>query len=160
MYENSTRSFNSLYMNVYVPLFEIWPAYFSPAYFSNVEQFKPKILVLNYKRVFSGKETEDFSLSYNVSSYPVTNIYWWRSKDGVRYQLITRCLVTAQICKKLDKGDENITKTSFQMKDIKFPQDDLFYKLNAINRKGNDSKIFRIQVLGKANDVHILYGDK
>ena len=117
-----------------------------------VDRFTPKIHVLNYNPVFVGKETEKFSLSYNVSSHTACNNTWWRSKDGLKYQLITRCLVHAQRCEKSDKGNENITKTSFEIKDLKFPQDNLFYKLVAANDKGNDSKTFQIQVLGKANE--------
>jgi hypothetical protein len=102
--------------------------------------------------VFVGNETENLLLSYNVSCHPLCKIIWRRSKDGVKYQLITQCLVDAQRCEKPDKGNLNITKISFEIKDLKFPQDNLFYKLVAANDDGNDSKIFQIQVLGKANE--------
>ncbi|CAB4005680.1 vascular endothelial growth factor receptor 2-like, partial [Paramuricea clavata] len=113
------------------------------------DRFRPKIHVRNYNSVFVRKETENFSLWYNVSSQPACKIAWWRSKDGVKYQLITQCLVDAQRCEKPDKGNLTITKTSFEIKDLKFPQDNLFYKLVAENDKWNDSKTFQIQVLAK-----------
>lgn len=120
-------------------------------FYSNVDRFQPKIHILNYKRVFVHKERDDISLFYNVSSHPVSNIYWWKSTDGVNYKLIARCLKSNQRCKDYE-GKENITKTLFSIKDVQFPADNnVFYKLNAMNTKGNDSKAFQIQVLGKAN---------
>ncbi len=102
--------------------------------------------------MFAVIEMNNFTLSYNVSSHPPSDITWWSSKDGVRYQLITRCLASAQNCE-THKGKENITKTSFEIKDIRFPEDRFFYKLNAKNDKGNDSKTFQIQALGKVIDT-------
>ena len=120
-------------------------------FYSNVDRFQPKIHILNYKRVFVREERDNISLFYNVSSHPVSNIYWWKSRDGVNYKLITHCLESDQGCEDHD-GKEHITKTLFSIKDVKFPADNnVFYKLNATNTKGNDSKAFQIQVLGKAN---------
>ena len=113
-------------------------------------QFKPRINVLNYKRLFAVNENEHLTLSYNVSSYPASNITWWRSKLGKKYELITRCLASSQNCDLVKYGNkENITKTSFTIKDVRFPEDSFFYRLNARNIMGNDSKTFQIQVLVK-----------
>ena len=106
--------------------------------------------------MFVHKERDNISLFYNVSSHPVSDIDWWKSRDGVNYKLIARCLKSGQRCKWEDTKDherkEHITKTLFSIKDVKFAADNnVFYKLNATNTKGNDSKAFKIQVLGKAN---------
>ena len=133
-------------------------AYSNSEILFNVDQFKPRINVLNYKRLFAVDEKEHFTLSYNVSSYPAPNITWWRSKMGEKYELITRCLASSQNCDLVKHGNkENITKTSFTIKDVRFPEDSFFYRLNARNDMGNDSKTFQIQVLGKTNDVNSYY---
>lgn len=77
----------------------------------------------------------------------MSNITWWRSKDGIKYQLITRCLAT-QSCDQ-HEGKESITRTNFRIRGIAFPQDNLFYKLNTTNDQGMDSRAFQVQVLGK-----------
>ena len=121
----------------------------------NLDSFKPIIHILNYEHVISRKETEDISLSYNVSAHPAFDMDWWKSIDGANYELITPCSVkTSQSCKETP-GTENITKTSFSLKGVQYPKDNaVFYKLNASNNKGNDSKTFQVQVLGEGNDVN------
>ena len=117
---------------------------------------KPEIHALNYKRVFAIKEKEDFTLSYNVSSYPASNITWWRYKRGGKYELITQCLPSSQKCERVKLGNKyNITKTSFGIKDLRFSGNSFFYRLDARNNKGNDSKTFQIQILGKMHDVNL-----
>ena len=90
---------------------------------------------------------QDFSRSYNVSSYPASHIKWWRSKDRDRpYELIAECPPSKECTKHL--GEQNITKTSFEIKDLKFPDDEFLYKCNASNTYGKDSKIFELEVYG------------
>ena len=124
---------------------------------SNLDRFKPIIRIVNYKNMIARRETENILLFYNVSSYPESKMDWWKSTDGTNYELITSCSTkTSQSCEKT-QGKENITKTSFLLKDVQYPEDnEIFYKLNASNYKGNDSKTFKIQVLGKEiNNVNL-----
>jgi hypothetical protein len=106
--------------------------------------------------VFFVHEKRNLTLSYNVSSYPAAVIEWWRSKNGVNYELITRCLASSQTCETHEVTDINITRVKFEIKDLRFSdlgsQVYSFYKLNATKLKENDSKIFQIQVLGKPDD--------
>ena len=102
---------------------------------------KPDIQIRNEKNNFYPNEGKDFSLSYKVPSYPESVIKWWRSKDGIEYELIT------------GRGKENITNTSFEIKDLKFPQDNFFYKCNASNQYGNDSETFQLEVYGNLNNL-------
>ena len=108
----------------------------------------PKIQIDNELVHFKPEQGKDFLLSYNVSSYPASHIKWWRSKDGIYYELITRCLPTEKCEKHL--GKENISKTSFEIKDLKYPEDNFFYKCNAFNKYGNASKIFQLEVCGSS----------
>ena len=89
-----------------------------------------------------------FLLSYNMSSYPASHVKWWRSKNGIHYELIAECPPSEEC--KTHLGEQNITKTSFEKKDLKFPQDEFFYKCNASNKYGNDSKTFQLEVYGNS----------
>lgn len=123
---------------------------------SNLDRFKPIIRVLNYKHVIARREMENILLVYNVSSYPPSEIDWWKSTDGKNYQLITPCSMNTSKSCKGTPGKESITKTSFLLKDVQYHEDNaVYYKLNASNYKGNDSKTFQIQVLGKRDVVYL-----
>ena len=117
--------------------------------FFNVDPSNPKIdiEVVNLQP----NQGKNFSLRYNVLSYPASHIKWWRSKDGIHYELIAHC-PPSQMCVKqtsmMKVRKENISKTSFEIRDLKFPDDEFFYKCNASNTYGNDSKIFRLEVYG------------
>jgi hypothetical protein len=108
---------------------------------------KPDIQILNEQSNFHPNEGKGFSLLYNVSSYPASDIKWWRSEDGKVYDLITQCLASKKC--EVHGGKENITKTSFEIKDLKFPNDNLLYKCNTSNDYGNDSKTFQLNVYGR-----------
>ena len=116
------------------------------------DPLKSDIQMLNQQNNFHPNEGKGFSLSYAVSSYPASNIKWWRSKDGKEYQLITQCLASKKC--EVHGGKENITKKSFEIKDLKFPQDNFFYKCDARNDYGNDSETFQLDVYG---NVHMLF---
>ena len=95
---------------------------------------------------------EDFSLSYNFTAYPDSNIEWWRSRDGIKYVHIASCFPKEVVgCKKSNEDlKEDITSTRFEIRNLKFPQDNgYYYKCNASNEYGNDSKVFRLHVYGK-----------
>jgi hypothetical protein len=87
-----------------------------------------------------------------VSSYPASDITWWRSKDGKEYELITQCLAS----KKCEDhgGKEFITESSFKIEDLKFPQDNFFYKCNASNDYGKDSETFQLEVYGNLSNLY------
>jgi hypothetical protein len=87
-----------------------------------------------------------------VSSNPASDITWWRSKDGKEYEFITQCLET-KTCKD-HGGKENIKNTSFEIEDLRFPQDNFFYKCNASNAYGNDSETFQLDVYGNLNMLY------
>ena len=126
-----------------------------------LETFKPEIRIFNSKNIFSINEQEDFVLLYNVSSYPASDIIWLKSNNGSKYEQITQCLSSSQTCEE-HKGNENITTKSFEVKEIKFRENNMFYKIKASNYEGNDSKTFRIQVAGKMNgleNVVVIYTD-
>ncbi|CAB3994903.1 Fibroblast growth factor receptor 2 [Paramuricea clavata] len=110
---------------------------------------EPDIQILNEQNNFHPNEGKGFSLSYHVLSYPDSDITWWRSKDGKEYELITQCLATNKCVKKDHGGKENITKTSFEIEDLRFPKDNFFYKCNASNDSGNDSESFQLEVYVK-----------
>ena len=120
---------------------------------------KPNIQIdeeVNYQT----EQGKDFLLPYNVTSYPASRIQWWRSKDGEhyefitqcpprpeRYELIPRCLPRLEMCEE-HSGKEKISNTSFEIKDLKYPQDEFFYMCNASNKYGNASKVFKLEVYG------------
>ena len=113
---------------------------------------KPNIQILNEQNSFHPNEGKRFSLSYDVSSYPASDITWWRSKDGKEYEFITQCLKT-KMCE-VHGGKENITKTSFEIEDLRFPKDNFFYKCNASNDYGKDSETFQLEVYGNLNMLY------
>ena len=97
---------------------------------------------MNEQRVnFRPHQGENFSFTYSVTSYPESDIKWWRSKNNRTYELITKS--------ENPPAKETITKTSFEIKNLKYPDDDFFYKCNASNDYGNDSKLFHLEVYGK-----------
>ena len=51
------------------------------------------------------------------------------------------------------KGKENISKTSFEIKDLKYPDDNYYYQCNASNDYGDDLKTFRLQVYGNLSET-------
>ena len=109
---------------------------------------KPEIHWNNDNENIQREKGEDFLLSYNVQSYPASNIKWWRSKDrDGPYKLIAECPPTKE-CKK-HLGEQTITKTSFEIKDLKYPDHQFFYKCNASNQVGKASKRFRLEVYAK-----------
>jgi hypothetical protein len=114
--------------------------------------FKPNIQILNEQNNFHPNEGKGFSVLYDVSANPASDIKWWRSKDGKEYELITKCLAS----KKCEDhgGKENITKKSFEIKDLKFPQDNFFYKCNASNYYGKESETFQFEVYGNLNNLY------
>ena len=116
-----------------------------------VALFKPTIHAKKSEEMFPVHQGEDFSYPYNVSSYPKSDIEWLRSKNGMKYELIARCSREFQSCENYGNNKNiNITRTSFGLKNLKFPQDDpIYYKCNASNELGNDSITFKIQVYGK-----------
>ena len=103
---------------------------------------------------------QNFSLSYNVTSYPESDIYWWRSEDGMNYQHHASFtsgenekIHKSIICKEL-KG--YVTKTRFEVNHLKFPEDtDQYFKCNASNHIGSDSKKFLLQVYGNLHSKYI-----
>ena len=113
----------------------------------------PKIELASAENNFIGTAGQNFSLSYNVTSYPESDINWWRSKDGViytHYASFTRGknekVHKSIICKELK---EYVTKTKFEINHLKFPEDNnQHFKCNASNDVGNDSKGFHFQVYG------------
>ena len=99
---------------------------------------------------------EDFSLSYNFTAYPDSNIEWWRSRNGTKYVHIASCSTKEVVACDEVKSDEDlkedITRTRFDIKNLKFPKDDgYYYKCNASNEYGNDSKVFQLHVYGEGN---------
>ena len=94
------------------------------------------------------KAGQDFWLLYNVTSYPDSDIDWWKSKDGVKYDFLTSCPAKGERCKKSEEIIENITTTRFEIKNVEFPQDNNYYKCNASNGYGNYSRVFYLQVYG------------
>ncbi len=114
---------------------------------------KPEIQFQSEQIYFHPMEGEDFSLPYTVLSYPASDIDWQRSKDGKQYELMTRCLALQKCGKHV--GKENISKTSFEIKDLKYPQDNYVYQLKAVNNYGNDSKTFHLEVYGNLNNVYV-----
>ena len=120
----------------------------------------PKIEIQSEGHNFHPLEGEDFSLSYNVTSYPDSDIEWSRSRDGVKYENIATCSLKGGCNKNKEINDlkEDITNTSFEIKDLKFPQDNgYYYKCNASNGYGDDSKVFQLQVYGNAKCVTFKY---
>ena len=115
---------------------------------SNIDERKPKIEMKSKDNNYHPIAGEDFWLLYNVTSYPDSDIYWWRSRDGKKYDLLTRCFARSKICKKNEGIKENITSTSFEIKNLKFPEDDAYYKCNASNAYGNFSEVFHLQIYG------------
>ena len=96
----------------------------------------------------------DFSLSYNFTAYPETNIEWWRLRDGIKYVHMASCPTKGVVgCNKSDEVlKEDITSTRFEIKNLRFPEDHgYYYKSNASNEYGSDSKVFRLHVYGKGN---------
>ncbi len=118
-----------------------------------VDPQKPEIHIVNETSNYYIMEGKDFSLPYNVIYYPDLNLEWRRSKDDTEYELIYNCshkLTATQICKD-HEGKENISKTSFEVKGLKYPQDNYYYQCYASNKHGNDSTTFRLQVYGNLN---------
>ena len=104
------------------------------------------------------EQGDNFFLLYNVPSYPVSHVQWWRSKDGVHYESIGKC--PPDWCKeRCEKkfGKVNISDISFEIKDLKYPEDEYFYKCNASNAYGNDSKEFKLKIYGNYNLFRHLY---
>ena len=66
---------------------------------------------------------------------------------------MTWCLAFQKCSKHV--GKENISKTSFEIKDLKYPQNNYVYQLNAVNNYGSDSKTFRLEVYGNLNNVYV-----
>ena len=95
---------------------------------------------------------QNFSLSYTVTSYPDSDIKWWRSRDGMEYVHIASCSpkeVGCEKSKEINDPTPDITNSSFEIKNLEFPQDSgYYYKCNASNDRGNDSKGFHFQVYG------------
>ena len=117
----------------------------------------PKIEIQSEGRKFYPLAGEDFSLSYNVTSYPDSDIEWSRSRDGVKYVNIAKCSLKGGCNKNKEINDlkEDIASTSFEIKNLEFPQDNgYYYKCNASNEYGSDSKVFQLQVYGNANVSH------
>ena len=112
-----------------------------------VDPQKPEIHIVNEQSNYYIMEGKDFSLLYNVTYYPDLNLKWWRSKDDKKYELIYGCSKT-QICQ---NHDGNISRTSFEIKKLKYPQDNYYYQCYASNKYGNHSKTFRLQVYGNLN---------
>ena len=118
--------------------------------FFNLDPLTPKIYgieLVNHQL----NQGQDFSLLYNVSSYPSSHIKWERSKDGIHYELIAECLPSQKCVKRtsmMKVRKENISKTSFEIKDLKFPDDEFFYKCVASNNYGKDSNTFQLKVYG------------
>ena len=122
----------------------------------NIAPQIPKIEIQSKGKNFHLLVGGDFSLSYNVTSYPVSRIEWSRSRDGVKYVNIVTCSAQKEGCKKSENDlKEDITNTSFEIKNLEFPQDNgYYYKCNASNEYGSDSKVFQLQVYGNANVSH------
>lgn len=96
---------------------------------------------------------QNFSLSYNVKSYPQSDIFWWKSKDGVDFQrYYSSNGGTNDEIHKLVTCDqelkEYVTKTKFEINYLKFPEDNLTLKCNASNDIGSASEVFYLQVYG------------
>ena len=108
---------------------------------------------------FHVNEGQDFSLLYNVTSYPDSKkIIWSRSRDGLKYVRIGGC--SEDGCEStVSVRKIHITHTSFEIKNLQFPEDnDFYYNCNASNGYGNDSKVFRLLVYGNAK--HVTYNFK
>lgn len=113
---------------------------------------KPTIELASEENSFRPMAGQNFSLSYNVTSYPDSDIYWWKSKDGINYQHFASFTTRGNeeihksvICKELK---EYVTKTRFEINHLKFPEDNQYFKCNASNDFGNHTQIFRLQVYG------------
>ena len=107
------------------------------------------------------EQGNNFLLSYNVSSNPVSHLKWWRSKNGISYELIGQC--SPKSCNgrcEQKPGKEYISNTSFEIKDLKYPEDEYVYKCNASNTYGNDSKKFELKIYGNYNIIHHLDVDE
>ena len=117
-------------------------------FFFNVGPLKPEIRLDIETTNRRQNQGEKFSLTYNVQSYPASHIKWWRSKKESPYELIAQCLPSRDCQKIQNFGKEIISKTSFKIEDLKFPGDEFFYKCNASNEYGNDSKEFQLEVYG------------
>ena len=119
----------------------------------------PKIEIQSEGHNFHPLAGEDFSLSYNVRSYPDSDIKWSRSNNGVKYVHIATCS-PKDGCKKNEEITglkEDITNTSFEIENLKFPQDNGYYQCNASNGYGDDSKVFQLQVYGNAKCIIFKY---
>ena len=119
----------------------------------------PKIEIQGAGHNFHPMAGEDFSLSYNVTSYPDSDIKWSRSRDGIKYLHIASCSLKDGCEKSEENLKENITSTRFEIKNLEFPKDnDYYYKCNASNDYGNDSKVFQLHVYGMCQ-IHIFFSD-
>ena len=122
--------------------------------FFHTAPLKPRFKMQKEDDDFYPMAEEDFSLSYNFTAYPDTNIEWWRSRSGTKYVHIASCSTKGVVgCKKSDEDlKEDITSTRFEIKNLRFPKDHgYYYKCNASNKYGNDSKVFRLHVYGKGS---------
>lgn len=113
-------------------------------YFENIEFIKPNIYIENDADVFSLGEGKNLTFTYNVTSYPAADIFWWRLKD---HELITSCFSANNLCEN-HTGPEYITRSKFEVKSVTFPKYNRSYKINATNIKGYEMKTISIQVLG------------
>ncbi|XP_046852604.1 fibroblast growth factor receptor 1-like isoform X2 [Xenia sp. Carnegie-2017] len=107
------------------------------------EFIKPNIYIENDADVFSLGEGKNLTFTYNVTSYPAADIFWWRLKD---HELITSCFSANNLCKN-HTGPEYITRSKFEVKSVTFPNYNRSYKINATNIKGYEMKTISIQVL-------------
>ncbi|XP_028411444.1 fibroblast growth factor receptor 3-like [Dendronephthya gigantea] len=105
----------------------------------------PDIRIKDLRPVFHKNERETFVLLYNVSSHPPSDIYWWKSRDKITWE---KMCSSSEICEQ-DEKNTNITTNGFKIEDLEFPKNNLFYKCNASNKYGNDSKSFQLLVYVK-----------
>ena len=131
---------------------------------THLDPIRPQIQI-DEKVDFKPELGSDFLLSYNVTSYPASLIQWWKSEDGKHYQFITQCPPRQENNESITRcsprlemcddhpGKQKISNTSFEIKDLKYPEDDLFYMCNASNEYGNDSKVFELKVYGNVVDI-------
>lgn len=120
---------------------------------NNTAPQKPKIELESEKSTFYPLAGHEFSLSYNVTSKPDSNIEWWRSKDGVEYQRYASFAAGKYdekyemiSCNNKIKG--YVTRTRFKIDNLRFPGDNFYYKCNASSNYGSDSKVFQLQIYG------------
>ncbi|XP_046854041.1 vascular endothelial growth factor receptor 1-like [Xenia sp. Carnegie-2017] len=112
-----------------------------------LELATPKIYIENDADEFSLGEGKNLTFTYNVTSYPAADIFWWRLKyKGSNCQLLTRCFAHEQHCEYHD-GQEKITRNKFEVKFVRFPDDSLTYQIKAGNVKGNEIKKISIKKL-------------